>query len=48
MPPQYKKCHMIQKEQVLWKKRETRATNICQSRPPPEYAEDLEEDKTPS
>jgi len=26
---------------------EARAVNICQSRPPPEYAEDLEEDKIP-
>jgi len=26
---------------------ETRALNICQSRPPSEYAEDLEEDETP-
>ena len=25
---------------------EARAVNICQSRPPPEYVEDLEEDKT--
>ena len=26
---------------------EARAINICRSRPPPEYAEDLEEDETP-
>jgi len=26
---------------------ETRAVNVCRSGPPPEYAEDLEEDKTP-
>jgi len=26
---------------------EVRAVNICRSRPPPEYAEDSEEDKTP-
>jgi len=26
---------------------ETRALNVCRSRPPPEYAEDLEENKTP-
>ena len=38
---------MIQKEQALWKKTEARAINICRSRPPPEYAEDSEEDKTP-
>jgi len=26
---------------------EARAINVCRSRPPPEYAEDLEEDETP-
>jgi len=26
---------------------ETRALNVCQSGPPPEYAENSEEDKTP-
>jgi len=26
---------------------EARAVNICRSRPPPEYAEDSEEDETP-
>jgi len=38
---------MIQKEQASWKKIKTRALNICQSGPLPEYAEDSEEDKTP-
>jgi len=37
---------VIQKEQALWKKMEARAINVCQSRPPPEYAEDSEEDET--
>jgi len=31
---------------VLWRKTEARAINICQSRLPPEYAEDSEEDET--
>jgi len=44
---QMNQCHIIQKEQVLWKKIEARAINICQSRPPPEYVEDSEEDETP-
>jgi len=26
---------------------EVKAVNVCRSRPPPEYAEDLEEDETP-
>jgi len=26
---------------------EARAVNVCRSRPPPEYAEDSEEDETP-
>jgi len=38
---------VIQKEQVLQKKVEARAVNVCWSRPPPEYAEDVEEDETP-
>ena len=38
---------MIQKEQVSRRKVEARTVNICRSRPPPEYVEDLEEDETP-
>jgi len=38
---------MIQKEQVSQKRMETRALNVCQSEPPPEYAEDSEENKIP-
>jgi len=38
---------VIQKEQASQRKVETRAVNICQSGPPPEYTEDSEEDKTP-
>ena len=38
---------MIQKEQVSWKRMETRAFNVCRSGPLPEYAEDLEEDEAP-
>ena len=44
---QCKGCHMIQKKQVLWRKVEARAINICWSGPPLEYAEDWEEDETP-
>jgi len=44
---QYEGCHVIQKEQASQKKMETRAVNICQSGPPSEYAEDLEENETP-
>ena len=46
-PPQCEGCRVMQKEQALRKRMETRALNVCQSRPPPEYAEDLEEDKAP-
>ena len=46
-PPWYEGCCTIQKEQASQKKLETRATNIYWSRPPSEYAEDLEEDETP-
>jgi len=42
---QCKGCCMIQKEQVSRKKMEARAVNVCQSRPPPKYAEDSEEDE---
>jgi len=38
---------MIRKKQVLRKRMETRALNVCQSGLPPEYAEDSEEDETP-
>ena len=44
---QCEECHVIQKEQVLRRKVEARAINICRSGPPPEYVEDLEEDETP-
>jgi len=46
-PPRCEGCCVIQKEQVLWKRMETRALNVCRSRPSPEYAEDSEEDKAP-
>ena len=46
-PSQCEECHVIQKEQVLRRKVEARAINICRSGPPPEYVEDLEEDETP-
>jgi len=38
---------VIRKEQASWKRIETRALNICRSRPSPEYAEDSEENETP-
>jgi len=38
---------VIRKEQASQRKVEARAVNICRSRLPPEYVEDLEEDKTP-
>jgi len=38
---------VIQKEQASQKRMETRALNVCQSRPPLEYAEDSEKDKAP-
>ena len=37
---------MIRKEQASQRKTEVRAVNVCRSRPPPEYAEDSEEDET--
>jgi len=46
-PPQCEGCHVIQKEQVSRKRVETKALNVCQSRPLPEHAEDSEEDETP-
>jgi len=38
---------VIWKERASQRKIEARAVNVCQSRPPPEYAEDSEEDETP-
>ena len=38
---------MIRKEQVSWKRMETRALNVCQSGPCLEYVEDSEEDEAP-
>jgi len=38
---------VIRKEQALQKRMETRALNICQSGPCPEYVEDSEEDEAP-
>ena len=38
---------MIQKKQALRKRIETRALNVCWSEPPPEYAENSEEDEIP-
>jgi len=38
---------VIQKEQALRKRIETRALNVCQSGPLPEHVEDSEEDKIP-
>jgi len=46
-PPQCEGCHAIRKERASRRKMEARAINICWSRPPPEYAEDSEEDETP-
>jgi len=46
-PPQYEGCYVIQKEQALRKRMETRALNVCWSRPPLEYAEDSEENEIP-
>jgi len=45
-PPRCEGCCMIQKEQASRRKMEVRAINICQSRPPLEYAEDSEENET--
>jgi len=46
-PPRCEGCRVIRKEQASWKKVEVKAVNVCQSGPPLEYAEDLEEDETP-
>jgi len=45
-PPRCEGCHVIQKEQASRKRTETRALNVCQSGPCPEYVEDSEEDET--
>jgi len=46
-PPRCEGCRVIQKEQASRKRMETRALNVCRSRPLPEHAEDSEEDETP-
>jgi len=46
-PSRCKGCHVIRKEQVSWKRMETRALNVCRSGPCPEYVEDSEEDEAP-
>jgi len=46
-PPRCEGCRVIRKEQASRKRIETRALNICWSRPSPEYAEDSEENETP-
>ena len=46
-PPRCKGCRVIRKEQASRRKMEVRAVNVCRSGPPPEYAEDSEEDETP-
>jgi len=46
-PSRCKECHAIRKEQASRRKTEIRAVNVCRSGPPPEYAEDSEEDETP-
>ena len=45
--PQCEGCHVIRKEQASRKRMETRALNVCQSRPSLEYAKDSEKDETP-
>jgi len=46
-PPRCKGCRVIRKEQASRKRMETRALNVCRSRPLPEHAEDSAEDETP-
>jgi len=46
-PLRCEECCVIRKEQASRKRMETRALNVCQSRPLPEHAEDSEEDETP-
>jgi len=46
-PPRCEGCRAIRKEQASQRKTEVRAVNVCRSGPPPEYAEDSEEDETP-
>ena len=43
--PRYKECRVIRKEQASRKRMETRALNVCRSRPCLEYMEDSEEDE---
>jgi len=43
--PQCEGCRVMQKEQALWKRMETRDLNVCRSRPSLGYAEDSEEDE---
>jgi len=45
--PRCKGYRVIRKEQALRKRIETRALNVCWSRPSLEYAEDSEENKAP-
>jgi len=46
-PPRCEGCHAIRKEQVLRKKVEAKAVNICRSGLSPEHVEDSEEGETP-
>jgi len=46
-PPRCEGCHTMRKERASQRKMEAKAINICRSGPPPEYAEDLEEDEIP-
>jgi len=46
-PPRCEGCRAIRKEQASRRKTEVRAVNVCRSGPPPEYAEDSEENETP-
>jgi len=46
-PPRCEGCRAIRKERASQRKVEARAVNVCQSGPPLEYMEDLEEDETP-
>jgi len=46
-PPRCEGCHVIRKERASRRKVEARTVNVCRSGPPPEYAEDSEEDETP-
>jgi len=46
-PPRCEGYCVIRKEQASQKRVETKALNVCWSRPLPEHTEDLEEDETP-